>query len=314
LSSDLHHEWGDDLRPLDLAAESAARPERERLLRGGEGGTVLDRPIGIEDIPALTEALVASSRGQLERLRGTTTEIEAELRRKVDASLQRIRAALDTARSQIASHVAETERRSQASFESAEREGFTAGEAAGRDAGHREGFEAGYSEGLEKGLREGRESATRDHAARLEESSSHLVETLTRLLAEMERESRERREHAQGELLSLAREIAHRVIRREAEAPEPLVLRSLETAIDRIENRHEVTIEIHPEDRAAVEAFLPSLHDALGRTGSVTIVDCERRERGGVVARTEACIVDQSIETQLALIEERLGARMEATE
>ena len=274
---------------------------------------MLDRRFGLEDISALTEALVQTSRGRIERLKGTAHEVEEKLRLRVEESQKQISAAMRTAKDQIDAQVSETTRRSQEAIDRAFKDGFEKGEAEGLAAGTKNGFETGYSEGLEKGLLEGREKAYAEHAARLEEGTAHLVPTLESLIESLTEQSTTRREAAHQDLLSLALEIARRVIRREVAAPEPAIVDVLHAAIDRIENGHALSIEIHPDDRAAVDTHLEGLADRLFGGGTITVVERPEQERGGCLVRTEAGTVDQTIETQIALIEERLIGESEVT-
>ena len=140
----------EDLRPLGETAGDASRVRSDRVIRPTTGGAMLDRRFGLEDIDALTEALVASSRGRIERLKGTAHEVEEQLRRKVEESRTQIRTAIDTAKERIEQQVTETNRRTREALESAHAEGFARGEAEGLEQGTRNGFEKGYSEGLEK--------------------------------------------------------------------------------------------------------------------------------------------------------------------
>ena len=298
------HDSSDALRPLGV--HHSGPTSSERVIRPSHQGALLDRRFGLEDISALTEALVQTSRGRIERLKGTAHEVEEKLRLRVAESQKQISAAMRTAQDQINAQVTETTRRSQETIDRAFKDGFEKGEREGRDAGTRNGFETGYSEGLEKGLLEGRDKAYTEHATRLEEGTAHLVPTLESLIEQITRESIVRREAAHRDLLELAIEVAHRVIRREAAAPDPVIVEILHTAIDRIENRHSLSIEIHPDDRKAVEEHLAGLADRLLGEASITIVERPEQERGGCLVRTEAGTVDQTIETQLALIEERL--------
>ena len=102
------------------------------------------------------------------------------------------------------------------------------------------------------------------------------------------------------------------MIRREAEAEShPAIIDVLRTAIDRLENRFALTIEIHPDDRSVVEEYVRTLSDQLDLAEGVAIAENPDLARGGCRVRNQFGSVDQSIETQLELIEERLFGEVE---
>jgi len=280
------------------AADADENPGR-RVIRPRPGGALLDHRFRLEDVSALTDALVRASEGRIERLRGAASEVEQRLRRQVEQSRQRIAAAIEAAELRIEERVQETARRAGEAIEKAHREG--------REHGEREGFAAGYSEGLEKGLREGRESALEEARSRVRT----LVPALEELVADFGRERRELRESAQRELLELALEVARRVVRREVEMPPPVVVESLRAAIERIDRKRGLVIEIHPADRAAAEECLPGLLGGIAAEEAVTIVEHPERSRGGCRVRTECGTVDETIETQFELLDERVLGREE---
>ncbi len=272
-----------------------------RVIRPGAGGALLDRRFRLEDISALTEALVNASRGRIERLRGAAHQVEETLRNQAEESRARISAVIAAAEQQIEDRVRDTTRRSGEAIEKSYREGLEQGE--------REGFAKGYGEGLEKGLREGRGRAHEETRIALEERTATLVPALESLIEEFGREQRELRDSARQDLLELALEIARRIVRREVEIPPAVVVDTMHAAIDRIDARRGLVVEIHPDDRGAAEEFLSRVFGHLEAAESVTIVEHPERSRGGCRVRTECGSIDETIETQFELIEERLRGR-----
>ena len=300
-----HDSSSADLRPL--GGSPGGRVTSDRVIRPTQHGAMLEERFGLDDISALTEALVQKSRGRIEKLQGAAQEVEENLRQKVEETQAKIRLAMRAAQDQIEHQVRETARRSQEAVDQAYQEGRERGEAEGQERGYQSGFEKGYSEGLEKGLLEGRETALADHSAALEEKTAGLVPVLESLISAFQEESDGRRERAHRDLLELAFEIAKKVIRREAEAEShPAIVDVLRTAIDRLENRFALTIEIHPDDRRVVEEYVRTLNDQLDLAEGVSILENTDLAPGGCRVRNQFGSVDQTIETQLELIEERL--------
>ena len=277
-----------------------------RVLRPRPGGTGLGGSFRLSDVPALTEALQSASRGRIERVHGTATDLERELEERAKKGRRAIETALAEARSSIESRVREIAERADRVVERARHEAHEAGE--------RAGYERGYAEGLARGAEEGRARAHAETLETLEERTASLVPTLASLFDELERERRELRECAHRDLLELAVTIAGRIVHREVEGPSPVVVDALHAAIDRIETRHGLTVELHPADRAAAEEYLGSLFGRCEGDPTITIVERSERARGGCRVWTECGCVDQTIETQFSLIEERLLGRGEVRE
>lgn len=278
-----------------------SRSGEPRVVRPKDGGPTLDARFRLEDVDALTEALVRSSRGRLERLSGAASTLEEKLRRRVDESRRRITEAMETAEEQIEERVRETTERSRDAVEAAYREGHAQGE--------RAGFEEGRARGLEEGRVDGRETAHAETALDLEERTRRIVPVLEAMLDELARERRALHDDARRDLIELSLEVARCVIRREVEIPPYPVIENVHAAIERIEARRRLLIEIHPDDRAAVDEYLSGLYGRLETEESIEIVEHPELERGGCRVRTECGTVDETIETQLALITEALLGR-----
>jgi len=285
--------------PAPIAATATGEPPASRVIRPRPGGAAIDHRFRLEDVPALTDALVRASEGRLERLRGAATEVETRLRRQVEESRRRIATAIELAERRIDERALETARRAAEAIEKAHREG--------REHGEREGLAAGREEGLARGISEGREQALAETRERL----GTLLPALDSLVTGLARERRELRESAHRDLLDLALEIARRIVRREVEKPPAVVVELLRSAIERIDAKRGLVVEIHPADRAAAEECLSGLLGGLAVEGAITIVERPEISRGGCLVRTDCGCVDETIETQFELIGERLHGREE---
>jgi len=295
----------DELKPIHETVDVSSQ-DVTRVIRPSDRGALLDQRFQLEDISELTEALVRNSQGRIEHLRGAAYEFEERLRAQVERSRQQITEAMRAARKQIEDRVNETTRRSQEAVDRAYQEGRERGEREGFEQASNEGFQKGYSEGLEKGLLEGRSKAYDEVMSELSESTGGLVPALESLVQEFDQERRQLRDCAHRDLLELAVTMARRIVRREVESPEGVIRDVLRAAIDRIENQHGLKIEIHPKDRLAAEEYLSEIYGKVSAQDSIEIVEKTDLERGGCIVRAVCGTVDQSIETQFSLIEERL--------
>lgn len=285
--------------PTSAGSSGADGAPPGRIIRSRPGGALLDAPFRLGDVPALTEALVRASEGRLERLRDAANEVETRLRRQIEDNRGRIARATEEAERRIEERAQETALRAAETIETARREG--------REQGVREGAAAGRAEGFEQGLREGREHALEEARERMRT----LAPALEELVAGLARERRELREGAHRDLLDLALEIARRIVRREVESLPPVVIGTIRSAIERIDAKRGIVVEVHPADRAAAEECLTGLLGGLASEGSFAIIERPELTRGGCLVRTEHGMVDDTIETRFELIGERLLGREE---
>jgi flagellar assembly protein FliH len=121
------------------------------------------------------------------------------------------------------------------------------------------------------------------------------LEELTTLRSETFRQ-------AESELVTLAIEIARKVIHREVATDSQIVSGLARVALSRIPKRAPATIHLHPDDLTYLESNL----DKLQSGHSLTLVVDHSIGRGGCVVHTELGDVDATIEQQFAEIEEAL--------
>ena len=172
--------------------------------------------------------------------------------------------------------------------------------------------EEGRTQGHEKGLAEGRETGrTEGHAAALAEMKTSL-DNLARSWQEALEDLIDRRDHlasdARRDLVSLAAQIARRVVKRSIELDDSLVIDQVRAALDLVMRRTRLVLAVHPTDRALVEHALPDLTKRFADSSHIELVPDESLSRGSCVIRTEHGIIDAEINTQLdRMVEAMLG-------
>ena len=287
-----------------------------RIIRPADGEGVLlnDRHFRLEDVDELVEELTKQSEGRLEELRAAAEQVEARIRTQATESRAKIEQAMQLARDSIDQQIEDTTRKTKEMYDRRHREGY--------DAGQKEGYESGYAaglqEGLESGLQEGRQSGREEGEAQareevltnLRKETEAAAKMLRGVQAEFEKSWQHLFEGARTELLHLVIQIAERVLRREISETPDAVLETLAAAIERMAGQCQLTVEVHPEDRAAADKYIASIMDDLGSGEAITIKESESIERGGCRVRGPEAVVDLTLGTQLEILEKRL---LEAT-
>lgn len=170
--------------------------------------------------------------------------------------------------------------------------------AEGEKAGYEAGFEKGRTDVMEQILAE----ALEPHKELLEKLVPEWVEQITQFSDERERLL----EDARRELLSLAIELARRVVRRSIELDETVCVDQVAEAIELLGRPSSLRITISPLDRVVLERALPGVLERARLTEGIDLVESDELERGDCVVSTAEGSVDSRIETQLARITDTL--------
>jgi flagellar assembly protein FliH len=278
-------EAGRWIKPASL--EAAAPPSRLAMGSVDDLGSAL-----LTETRRRVSGLAALERDLEDRIRDRWAQAEGEVRRLFARAEEEV-AAL----------------RRKADAESKER--WLRSEKEGRAAGFREGFARGREEGsklgLEEGRRDGEQSGREDATRRVEEDLATAAAALSEATAKVSAEKDRLLGAAKRDLLTLALEIAGKVIKREVREPGGIALRQVERAVDLIFRRGSLVVQVSPEDAPAVEKALDADPRWAEGFDSVEVRAAADVSRGGCRLISGAGSVDMNIETQLGLIEEALA-------
>jgi flagellar assembly protein FliH len=169
-------------------------------------------------------------------------------------------------------------------------EGFDEGLTQGREKGYAEGREEGFREGREAGFSEGR-AAAENEARQLHELAAQLEQALAQLDAEIAEE-----------LLSLAVELARKIIQHTL-AVEPESVVSAIRAVLQTLPQARAQIHLNPDDMALAHSYLK---EVLEQAGHVLIED-ETVSRGGCRVEMPGAQIDATMETRWRRAIESLG-------
>ncbi|HJU04944.1 MAG TPA: response regulator [Nitrospiraceae bacterium] len=174
-------------------------------------------------------------------------------------------------------------------------------QAAGRSAGTADAAAAAYQRGVVDGERRGRE-----RAAGQQRQDAVLAAVARRLDEAAAAWSRQLEE----QVISLAIEIARKIVRQCADEKRDLVVMQAREAIAHVRDTKELHIRVHPEDVPVVEEARDILADVC--EGPVVFrVDADPSiSRGGCVIETATCLVDATLDTQMARLAEGLTQKV----
>lgn len=142
---------------------------------------------------------------------------------------------------------------------------------------------AGYKSGVEEGR-----AAVAEQAVRLMTDCAAIGETLAKEAATL--------------ALAISERIIGEHIKVAPETAKKIALRALKESVI----GDTVTIYVHPEDKASLEAALPQIRRIT--TGAAVSIEAEPGiARGGCTVKTEFGEVDASIHSMLAVVSRRLG-------
>jgi len=286
-----------------------------RVIRPGSDGVILsDRHFKLEDINELTSALIAKSNGRLNELQEAATVIEGRLKQQVDRGREYIEDAIKLAQSQIQSRLDHTEIETKRVYEDRYREGLERGHREGLEKGTSEGYEQGFKDGYatgeEKGISEGREAGRKaieeEMADRYRQETEDAIVSVRTLSSELRGQWASSLQASRESLLDLSLRLAEAVIKERIETAPQLIVATLERALERIDGKSTIVIEVHPDDRATIEGFLDEKLEEILNDASVEIREVESIERGGLSVRSNQTVVDATIRGQLETMRERL--------
>jgi len=171
-------------------------------------------------------------------------------------------------------------------------EAHQAGLEEGRISGHEQGFKAGHEEGLAVGMEESREQMV------------VMCEQLAQLSLHYDQEIQIARESTADQLLALALDFAHAMLKTTLLVHPELLLPVLEQALQALPAlQTPTTVYLHPLD---IELVQTALEENLKQPGWRLLADTHL-ERGGCRIETAANEIDATLETRWQRLQQSLG-------
>ncbi|MGH7232034.1 MAG: response regulator [Nitrospiraceae bacterium] len=112
------------------------------------------------------------------------------------------------------------------------------------------------------------------------------------------------------QVVSLALAIARKVVRQCADEKRDLVVMQAREAVSRVRDNREIHIRVHPRDLAVMEGVRDMLEGVCDGPVTFRIEVDPTIAPGGCVVETTTCLVDATLETQMARLAEGLKENM----
>ncbi|MBL4810527.1 MAG: hypothetical protein JKY43_10785 [Phycisphaerales bacterium] len=164
------------------------------------------------------------------------------------------------------------------------------------ELGKTQGYESGHTKGLQEGLAKGTEQSYAETSAALK----MLDEQWAQAIKEWERDRSELLLHARTEVISLAAQIAARVIKRVIDLDPEVVVDQLETVLETLVTPTDIRIRVHPGDMELLKRVLPAMVEECAACNHADLLEDAKLSPGSCVVSTKGGgEIDASIATQL---------------
>jgi flagellar assembly protein FliH len=176
-----------------------------------------------------------------------------------------------------------------------------------REKARQQGRAEGHAEGVAAGLEEGRQQGRDEVLAALRPHGEKLVERLAAVVEQFEQQRETIEREAREAVVQLALRLAERVVHRVVEVDPTVVVDQVLAALTHVLRPSDVTIRVHPEDRAVLDDVAPGVFETVANVRHVAWQEDESMARGGCSVSYGRGRIDASIETQLRRIAEMLA-------
>ncbi|QNN21452.1 hypothetical protein HED60_03915 [Planctomycetales bacterium ZRK34] len=177
-------------------------------------------------------------------------------------------------------------------------EGKAKAEAMTADADQR-GYDAGYARGESEGRTAGEAAGRAEALAAYGQQLQQLQQAWISAAQQWDADRRTMLIEARQSLLTLAIQMAEKIVRRVPEVDPSIVVDQVAEAVAYVARPCDVTVRIHPEDRPLLDDAMPALVRQLGQVEHAALVDDDMIQRGGCVVTYGQGRIDATLNTQL---------------
>jgi len=177
-------------------------------------------------------------------------------------------------------------------------------------AAREEGYGAGLACGRTEGARQGRQEAKEEGKARFSAESAELTGLLRKVVEELSSARAELLHRARCEMLDFAVELAEKIVGRVAVADVSAAQANLDKAMELVRQGGEIVVKANPAQLDCLREYCRNLVESLGMGGPVRLAGDPSVGPGGVKVVSGPCLIDATVQTQLAnVVEALLGRR-----
>ena len=161
-----------------------------------------------------------------------------------------------------------------------------------------DGYRAGFTEGYEAARITGFQEA--------QLVVEELKAALAAIVEQIECEANRIRLEAEPQMVALAIEVAHKVVKEQSIVDRDLVISLIANALRRVVDKERICLHVNLADIPTVSASRDDILAMVDGIDRLEIVEDRRVSPGGCVLETSAGIIDARIETQFAEIEQAM--------
>ena len=153
---------------------------------------------------------------------------------------------------------------------------------------YKEGHKTGYEEGFQTAYQKGEDSA--------KEEFTPLLQTINSLIQELSEFRTMVYPKVEKEMIEMITGLTKKILQHEINTNEASVKQMILLAINSVIDKENMTIRIHPSDKAHAEAFSPELKNLFSEIKNITFEEHPGIEKGGCVIETNFGTIDAKVD------------------
>lgn len=169
-------------------------------------------------------------------------------------------------------------------------------------AAHEQARERGHVEGHQQGLDEGRRQGKAEAFARMQQQLQDVQRAWSDLATQWQSMRDELFSQAREAVVDFALRFAERIVHRVIEVDPTVIVDQAASALEHVLQPLEVTVLIHPDDRAALQEAVPQLLDEFPHLTTIRLREETEVVRGGCELRFGQGAVDARLDRQIERI------------
>ena len=157
-----------------------------------------------------------------------------------------------------------------------------------KENAYKEGHKTGYEEGFQTAYQKGENSA--------KEEFIPLLQTINSLIQELSEFRTMMYPKVEKEMIEMITGLTKKILQHEINTNEDSVKQMILLAINSVIDKENMTIRIHPSDKAHAEAFSPELKNLFSEIKNITFEEHPGIEKGGCVIETNFGTIDARVD------------------
>jgi len=157
-----------------------------------------------------------------------------------------------------------------------------------KENAYKEGHKTGYEEGFQTAYQKGENSA--------KEEFIPLLQTINSLIQELSEFRTMMYPKVEKEMIEMITGLTKKILQHEINTNEASVKQMILLAINSVIDKENMTIRIHPSDKAHAEAFSPELKNLFSEIKNITFEEHPGIEKGGCVIETNFGTIDAKVD------------------